>query len=162
MENDIDSFETILGRLHLAIRKNKLKNSRQRENILKILYDQKILYDKPESKVEKHLSPEEIFALSRKNGKSASLSSIYRILAFLEKEGFVLPIETDKSGRRSEIAGGKHHDHLICTECHQIKEFCDEEIERLQEKVTDKYGARLVSHDMRLFVICSECLKKQK
>ena len=151
MENDIDSFETILGRLHLAIRKNKLKNSRQRENILKILYDQKILYDKPESKVEKHLSPEEIFALSRKNGKSASLSSIYRILAFLEKEGFVLPIETDKS-----------HDHLICTECHQIKELCDEEIERLQEKVTDKYGARLVSHDMRLFVICSECLKKQK
>ncbi|MDE6044890.1 MAG: transcriptional repressor, partial [Helicobacter sp.] len=102
MENDIDSFETILGRLHLAIRKNKLKNSRQRENILKILYDQKILYDKPESKVEKHLSPEEIFALSRKNGKSASLSSIYRILAFLEKEGFVLPIETDKSGRRYE------------------------------------------------------------
>ena len=162
MENDFDSFETILSRLHLAIRKNKLKNSRQRENILKILYDQKISYDKSEGKEEKHLSPEEIFTFSRKNGKSASLSSIYRILAFLEKEGFVLPIETDKSGRRYEIAGGKHHDHLICTECQHIEEFCRKEIEELQEKVADEHKARLVSHDMRLFVICSECLKKQK
>ena len=156
MENNFDSFETILERLHLAIRKNKLKNSRQRENILKILYE------KRDSKTEKHLSPEEIFTLSRKNGKSASLSSIYRILAFLEKEGFVLPIEGDKSGRRYEIAGGRHHDHIICTECQQILEFRNDEIEELQDKVADEYKARLVSHDMRLFVICSDCLKKQK
>lgn len=144
-----ESLETILERLHLAIYKNKLKNSRQRESILKILYES-----------EEHLSPDEIFAISRRNGKGASLSSIYRILSFLEKEGFVLPIETDKGGRHYEIASGGHHDHMICTECQQILEFCNKEIEELQEKVTDEYGARLVSHDMRLFVICSECLKK--
>ncbi|MDE6978973.1 MAG: transcriptional repressor [Helicobacter sp.] len=143
-----DSFETILERLHLAIRKNGLKNSRQRENILKILYEH-----------GGHLSPDEIFAMSRQNNKGASLSSIYRILAFLEKEGFVLSIEVDTNGRRYEVAGGFHHDHIICMECRNIIEFYDEEIERLQEKLTDSYGARLVSHDMRLFVICSDCLK---
>lgn len=146
-----DTFETILERLHLAIRKNGLKNSRQRENILKILYEN-----------GGHLSPDEIFSISRKNNRGASLSSIYRILAFLEKEGFVLSIEVDTNGRRYEIAGGFHHDHIICMECAKIIEFYNDEIEKLQERLTDSYGARLVSHDMRLFVICSDCLQKQK
>lgn len=146
-----DSFETILERLRLSIRKNGLKNSRQREHIMKILYES-----------GEHLSPDEIFALARKNHRGASLSSIYRILAFLEKEGFVLSIEVDSNGRRYEIAGGFHHDHMICMECGRIIEFYNDEVEQLQERITDSYGARLVSHDMRLFVICSDCLKKQR
>ncbi len=145
-----DSFDTILERLQFAIKKNGLKNSLQREYILKVLYEN-----------GGHLSPDEIFALARKNHKGASLSSIYRILAFLEKEGFVLSIEVDNNGRRYEIAGGFHHDHMICTECAKIIEFYNEELEQLQEKITDSYQSRLVSHDMRLFVICADCLKKK-
>ncbi|RAX58170.1 transcriptional repressor [Helicobacter monodelphidis] len=145
-----DSFETILERLHLSIRKNGLKNSKQREYILKVLYEN-----------GGHLSPEEIFTIARKNHKGASLSSIYRILAFLEKEGFVLSIEVDSSGRKYEIAGGLHHDHIICTECGEIIEFYNEALEQLQNEIVKSYEAVLVSHDMRLFVSCKQCLQKR-
>lgn len=97
-----ESLKTILDRLHLSIKKNNLKNSKQREFILKALYDD-----------GGHLSPEDIFAIIRKTCTNASISSIYRILSFLEKEGFINSIEVDKSGKRYEIASGLHHDHIV-------------------------------------------------
>ena len=146
-----ESLKTILDRLHLSIKKNNLKNSKQREYILKAIYED-----------GGHLSPEDIFVSIKKTCKSASISSIYRILSFLEKEGFVKSLEIDKSGKRYEIASGLHHDHIICVECGKIEEFCNEEIEKLQVEVTHSYKAKLVGHDMLLYVVCESCLAKTK
>lgn len=145
-----ESLKTILDRLHLSIKKNNLKSSKQRELILKAIYED-----------EGHLSPEDIFAITRKTCKNTSVSSIYRILSFLEKEGFVSSIEVDKSGKRYEIASGLHHDHIICVECGKIEEFCNDEIENLQIDVAESYKSKLVGHDMMLYVVCEECLKKE-
>ena len=144
-----ESFKTILDRLHLSIKKNNLKTSKQREYTLKAIYDD-----------GGHLSPEDIFAIIKKTCKSASISSIYRILYFLEKEVFVSSIEVDRSGKRYEIAGGAHHDHIICVECGKIEEFCNDEIEKLQVEVTASHKSKLVGHDMLLYVVCDKCLKK--
>ena len=146
-----ESLKTILDRLHLSIKKNNLKNSKQREYILKAIYE-----------YGGHLSPEDIFVSIKKTCKNASISSIYRILSFLEKEGFVKSLEIDKSGKRYEIASGLHHDHIICVECGKIEEFCNEEIEKLQVEVTHSYKAKLVGHDMLLYVVCESCLAKTK
>ena len=91
--------------------------------------------------------------------KNASLSSVYRILSFLENEEFICGLKTDKSGKRYEIASKSHHDHIICLECGEIIEFVNQEIEDLQEEVAKKYGAKLISHDMKLFVKCKKCIK---
>ena len=145
-----ESLDTIYDRLRLSIRKNGLKNSKQREFILKILYEN-----------GGHLSPEDILMLAKENYKGASISSIYRILGFLEKEGFVQSIEVDKSGKKYEIAGGTHHDHIICVDCGKIIEFYNEEMEELQEKIAKQHGVKIVSHDMRIFALCKDCSKLQ-
>lgn len=151
MKQKKESLDAIYDRLRLSIRKNGLKNSKQREYILKVLYES-----------GGHLSPEDILMHSKENYRGASISSIYRILGFLEKEGFVHSIEVDKSGKKYEIAGGSHHDHIICVDCGKIIEFYSKEIEDFQEKVATQHGARIISHDMRLFVVCKECAKNQK
>ena len=146
-----ESLKTILDRLHLSTKQNNPKNSKQREYILKAFYED-----------GGHLTPEDIFVSIKKTCKNASISSIYRILSFLEKEGFVKSLEIDKSGKRYEIASGLHHDHIICVECGKIEEFCNEEIEKLQVEVTHSYKAKLVGHDMLLYVVCESCLAKTK
>ncbi len=105
-----------------------------------------------------HLSPEEIAQSIRLNNKNTSISSVYRILNFLEKENFIYTLETNKNGRRYEIAAKKHHDHIICLHCGEIIEFVDLEIEERQIQVAQEHKAKLVSHDMKLFVICAKCL----
>lgn len=146
----VETLESILERLRASIKKNGLKNSKQREEIIAVLY-----------KSGTHLSPEEITHIIKTTDKNASISSVYRILSFLEKEGFITALEADKSGRRYEIAAKDHHDHIICLSCGEIIEFVNSEIERLQIDIARHIGAKLISHDMRLFVKCSKCQSLQ-
>ncbi len=142
----LETLDSILDRLRSSIKKNGLKNSKQREEIVAVLY-----------KSGTHLSPEEITNIIKTTDKNTSISSVYRILNFLEKEHFITALEADKSGRRYEIAAKEHHDHIICLSRGDIIEFVDTEIERLQLEVAKQFGANLISHDMRLFVKCSKC-----
>ncbi|MCH5313307.1 MAG: transcriptional repressor [Helicobacter sp.] len=142
----VETLESILERLRMSIKKYGLKNSKQREEIIAVLY-----------KSGTHLSPDEITNIIKESDKNASISSVYRILSFLEKEHFITALESDKSGRRYEIAAKEHHDHIICLSCGDIVEFVDSDIERLQLDVAKQFGAQLISHDMRLFVRCSKC-----
>ena len=144
----LETLESILDRLRAEIKRNGLKNSKQREEILIVLY-----------KSGTHLSPEEITNKIRMVDKNASISSVYRILSFLEKSGFITALEADKSGRRYEIAAKEHHDHIICLDCGEIIEFVNPQIEALQIQIAKEFGATIISHDMRLFV---KCAKRQK
>ncbi len=49
---------------------------------------------------------------------------------------------------RYEAMIESHHDHLIDIKSGEIIEFVDEEIEKLQKKVADKYGYDLVDHKL--------------
>ncbi len=53
-------------------------------------------------------------------------------------------------GDNEEINEG-HHDHLIDVKTGEIIEFVDEEIEKLQKKVAEKYGYTLVDHKLELY-----------
>ena len=150
MKNRLETLDSILERLRASIKKNGLKNSKQREEVIAVLY-----------KNGTHLSPEEIANEIRIKDKNTSISSIYRILNFLEKENFITTLETDKNGKRYEIAAKEHHDHIICLECGCIEEFVDSHIENQQIKIAKDHGAKLISHDMRLFVVCKKCQEKK-
>ncbi len=151
MQNRLETLESILERLRVSIKKNGLKNSKQREEIISVLY-----------KNRTHLSPEEIANEIKVKDKNTSISSIYRILNFLEKEKFITTLETDKSGKRYEIAAKEHHDHIICLECGDIQEFVDTAIEEQQIKIATNSGCKLISHDMRLFVVCAKCQERNR
>lgn len=148
MQNRLETLDAILERLRKNIKDKGLKNSKQREEVLAVIY-----------KSGTHLSPEEVAQQIKMTDKNASLSSVYRILSFLENEEFICGLKTDKSGKRYEIASKSHHDHIICLECGEIIEFVNQKIEDLQEEVAKKYGAKLISHDMKLFVKCKKCIK---
>ena len=61
-----------------------------------------------------------------------------------------------KGGKaRYEELSESHHDHLIDLKSGEIIEFVDDEIEKLQKKVAEKYGYELVDHKLELY-----CLKK--
>ncbi len=144
----IETLDSVLSKLRKVVSAKKLKTSKQREYILSLIYNSKV-----------HLSPEEIAMMMKKDNKDSSLSSVYRILQFLETYGFVTSIDADKSGKRYEIAAKEHHYHIICLGCGKIMEFIDKDIKDKQSKITKSLKCQLVSDNLRLFVICNECKK---
>ena len=62
-------------------------------------------------------------------------------------------VEFNDGRSRYEDAERDHHDHLIDLQTGEILEFFDNEIEKLQEKITEKFGYKLLGHKLELYGI---------
>lgn len=144
-----ESLESVLARLQKVVSAKQLKTSKQREHILSLIYSSKT-----------HLSPEEITNALKGDNKDSSLSSVYRILQFLETYGFLTSIET-KGGKRYEIAAKEHHYHIICLGCGNIMEFIDDDIREKQFVIAKTLKCEPISDNLRLFVLCGKCLNRK-
>jgi len=146
-------YELLLKELKRVLREKNLKYTKQREVILKTLYDN-----------NGHHSPEEILHLVKKSfpSENIGIATVYRTLTLFEEEQLAESISFGKDGKKYEIGHKHHHDHLICLECGKIIEFIDEIIEAQQVKVSEKFNFKMVDHTMKIEGYCNECYKKIK
>ena len=82
-----------------------------------------------------------------------SIATVYRTVKLFEEAGILTKHEFKGGKARYEELNEGHHDHLIDVKSGEIIEFVDEEIEKLQKKVADKYGYTLVDHKLELYGI---------
>ena len=98
-----------------------------------------------------HPDVEELYARASKLDPKISIATVYRAVKLFEESGILEKLEFGDGRARYEDADRDHHDHLIDVKSGEIIEFVDEEIEKLQEKIADKYGYRLVDHRLELY-----------
>lgn len=80
-----------------------------------------------------------------------SISTVYRTLKLFEEAGIIERHEFRDGRARYEPASDDHHDHLIDMRTGEVVEFHDEEIERIQERIAERLGFRLVGHRLELY-----------
>ena len=98
-----------------------------------------------------HQTADQIHATLIESHPRVSIATVYRTLRVLSEAGVIEEHRFGESRARFEIGGRPHHDHLIDAESGAIVEFCDPEIERLQEAVAERLGYRLTGHRLELF-----------
>jgi len=101
-----------------------------------------------------HHDCEEIYDELKVKGTRVSRATVYRTIEVLARNGLVRKLEVGDGIARYEAKeeNDQHHDHMICLETGDIIEFYNEELERLQEEIAEKYGYELVRHVHQLFV----------
>ena len=82
-----------------------------------------------------------------------SIATVYRTVKLFEEAGIITKHDFKGGKARYEEVSEGHHDHLIDVNSGEIIEFVDDEIEKLQKKVADKYGYNLVDHKLELYGI---------
>ena len=110
-----------------------------------------------------HISADDLFRRVQKRYRGIGLASVYRTLKSLTESGLAVERRfLDKTSVFEYNDPTAHHDHLICMRCHQIIEFENEEIEKLQEAVARQLGFRLIDHKLELYGICTkgDCAKR--
>ncbi len=144
-------YSFLLEEFTRLLKKNGLKFTRQREAILKALYEH-----------DGHFSPEEIhrFVCESDDSFNVGIATVYRTLTLLEETDLVESISFGKDGKKYEIGLKKHHDHLICTRCGTIIEFTDEIIEARQEAIARKYRFKMTDHTMKIVGLCADCQRR--
>ena len=80
-----------------------------------------------------------------------SIATVYRTVKLFEEIGILAKHDFKGGKARYEELSEGHHDHLIDIKTGEIIEFIDEDIEKLQKKVAEKYGYDLVDHKLELY-----------
>jgi len=142
-------FEHFLTEFKTIVSKKGFKNTTQKDRILEILYFSK-----------EHLSAEEITKkVQVKFNMDIGIATVYRSLNFFEHMNIVESLDVGDGTKRFEFKKEQHHDHMICTNCHQIIEFSDDVIELNQIKIAEKNGFILEDHIMTIYGLCEKCQK---
>ena len=97
-----------------------------------------------------HPDVEELYTRSTRRDPNISIATVYRTVKLFEESGIIDRLEFGDGRARYEDAERDHHDHLIDLNSGEVIEFCDPDIEALQEKIAEKLGYRLKGHKLEL------------
>ena len=115
-----------------------------------MLTDQRKIIAKIMSDSQDHPDVDELYKRASKIDSKISIATVYRTVKLFEEAGIVAKHDFKGGKARYEELSESHHDHLIDIKTGEIIEFVDEEIEKLQQKVADKYGYKLIDHKLEL------------
>jgi len=115
------------------------------------LTDQRKLIAKAMSESEDHPDVDELHKRVNKYDSKISIATVYRTVKLFEESGIVEKHDFKGNKARYEKAPEEHHDHLIDINTGKITEFVNEDIEKLQKKVAEKLGYKLVDHRLELY-----------
>ena len=117
------------------------------------LTDQRKVIAKVMSESEDHPDVDELYKRVSLIDSKISIATVYRTVKLFEELAILTKHEFKGGKARYEELNESHHDHLIDVKTGEIVEFVDDEIEKLQKKVAEKYGYELVDHKLELYGI---------
>ena len=123
-----------------------VKLTEQRKIIAKIISESKSEYGESD-----HPDVDELYTRVSKVDPKISIATVYRTVKLFEEAGILTKHDFKGGKARYEAMIESHHDHLIDIKTGEIIEFVDDEIEKLQKKVAEKYGYKLVDHKLELY-----------
>lgn len=97
-----------------------------------------------------HPDVEELHSRANALDPRISLATVYRTVKLLEEAGILERLEFGDGRARFEDSQRAHHDHLIDMDTGEVIEFCDPDIEELQERIARRLGYRLEGHRLEL------------
>ncbi len=100
-----------------------------------------------------HPDVEQLYSRAVLKDPGISIATVYRTVKLFEEAGILDRVEFNDGRSRYEDAERDHHDHLIDLQTGEILEFFDNEIEKLQEKISEKFGYKLLGHKLELYGI---------
>jgi Fur family ferric uptake transcriptional regulator len=100
-----------------------------------------------------HPDVEELHRRAARIDPRVSLATVYRTVKLFQDKDIIERHDFRAGRSRYEAAPEQHHDHLIDITSGRVVEFTNPEIEKLQRRIAQELGFRLVGHRLELYGI---------
>ncbi len=102
-----------------------------------------------------HFDVESLFISMKDRNYRVSRATVYNTLDLLVECDLVSKHQFGKNLAQYEKSYGfRQHDHLICTDCNKVVEFCDPRIQNIQTTVGNLLEFEVLHHSLILYANC--------
>lgn len=104
-----------------------------------------------------HFDVEGLYVKMKEQDIQVSRATVYNTLDLLVECGLVSKHQFGQNQAQYEKAfGSRQHDHLICTDCQKVIEFCDPRIQNIQKSVEELLQFNILNHSLLLYATCKK------
>lgn len=111
--------------------------------------------------LNKHFDVEALYFLMKKKKYRVSRATLYNTIDLLLECNLIRKHQFgQKISQYEKSHGNKQHDHIICTKCNNVIEFCDPRVQQIRSTLESQLNVKIFHHALNFYGTCKDCNTK--